>query len=52
MTQNQINALAAAIMRFLQWRENAMRLKHELRIKRMITRQLRLRNNRKGALSD
>ena len=48
----QIDVMAAAIVRFLDWQENKMRLKHEQRIRRMIDRQLRLRMNRKRSLSD
>lgn len=51
-SDREINALAAAILRLLEWQQNMMQLKHDARIKRMIKRQLRLRMNREFSLSD
>lgn len=44
--------LAAAILRLLDWQSRQLQMKAERKIKAMITRQLRLRQNRKGSLSD
>jgi hypothetical protein len=52
VNQKQINALADAMLRLIAWRENQLRLKQETKIKRMIKRQLRLRQNSKLRLSD
>ena len=53
-TDREINALAAAILRLLEWQHNMMQLKQENRIKRMLKRQLlsRLRKNSEFSLSD
>jgi len=51
-TERQINALADAILRLLEWRRYKLELKQQARINRMIKRQLRLRQNRKLSLSD
>lgn len=53
-TDREINALAAAILRLLEWQHNMMQLKQENRIKRMLKRQLlsSLRKNSKLNLSD
>lgn len=50
--QKQINALADAILRLLEWRRYKMQLKEDAKIKRMIQKQLRLRQNRESSLSD
>jgi hypothetical protein len=50
--QKQIKALADAMVRFIEWQENQMRLKHEARIRRMIKAQLNVRMNGKGSLPD
>jgi len=53
-TDREIKALAAAILRLLEWQHNIMQLKQENRIKRMLKRQLlsRLRKNSEFSLSD
>ena len=53
-TDREINALAAAILRLLEWQHNMMQLKQENRIKRMLKRQLlsSLRKNSEFSLSD
>ena len=53
-TDREINALAAAILRLLEWQHNMMQLKQENKIKRMLKRQLlsSLRKNSKLNLSD
>lgn len=53
-TDREINALAAAILRLLEWQHNMMQLKQEAKIKRMLKRQLQLslRQNREFSLTD
>lgn len=49
----QINALADAILRLLEWRRYKMQLKQDARIKRMIKKSLsRLRQNDERTLSN
>lgn len=48
----QINALADAILRKIKWRQNMMQLKQDVRIKRMLKRQLLSRMNSKRRLSN
>lgn len=43
--QKQINALADAILRLLEWRRYKMQLRQEAKIKRMIKHQARLQHN-------
>lgn len=48
----EADRLAAAIVRLLDWQSRQLQMKEERKIKAMITRQLRLRQNRESSLSD
>lgn len=48
----EVDKLAAAILRLLDWQSRQLQLKADRRIKAMITRQLRLRQNRERSLPD
>lgn len=50
--EKEADLLAAAMLRLLDWQSRQLQLKADRRIKAMITRQLRLRQNRKGSLTD
>lgn len=53
-TDREIRALAAAILRLIEWQHNMLKLKHEAQIKRMLKRQLlsRLRKDSELSLSN
>lgn len=50
--ERKIEVLAAAIHRQIEWQQNKMRLKQEMKIKRMIQSQLLSSQNRKNSLSN
>ena len=50
----RVEVLAAAIHRQIEWQQNMMKIKQEMKIKRMVKRQLfnRARMNSKRSISD